>query len=152
MAKTVAIKYIVINAPSTYNLLLGRLALNRLGAVTTTTHMKMKLPSTDGKMITIKVDQKMAQKCYESSLKNCRTYTVAIQHRELGWIVEADINNERQPGTTEETREKVIKGKKFKLGTSLCKEVEDKKTNVILENMSTFAWSFVDMSGIDPNF
>ena len=104
-ARTVAIKYIVVNAPSAHNLLLARPALNRIAAVTSKTHMKMK-PSIEGKVITIKADQKMARKCYESSLKNRKTYTLAIQHRELGWMAEVDISSERRPEPTEEAREK----------------------------------------------
>jgi len=45
-----------------------------------------------------------------------------------------------------------IKGKKFKLGTSLCKELEDKIAGVISENMSAFASSSVDTPGIDSDF
>jgi len=36
--------YLVVNAPSTYNILLGRPALNRLRAVASTRYIKMKLP------------------------------------------------------------------------------------------------------------
>ena len=43
-AMTITIKYIVVNASSAYNLLLGRLSLNRLGAVASTTNMKLKFP------------------------------------------------------------------------------------------------------------
>jgi len=42
---TTKIRYPVVNAPSTYNILLGRPTLNRIGAVASTRHMKMKLPS-----------------------------------------------------------------------------------------------------------
>ena len=45
-ARTIIVKYIVINASSAYNRLLGRPFLNRLGAVASTTHMKTKLPSS----------------------------------------------------------------------------------------------------------
>jgi len=45
-----------------------------------------------------------------------------------------------------------MKGKKFKLSTSLYKEIEYKIVDVISENMNVFAWSSVDMSGIDPYF
>ena len=63
------IRYLVVNTPSAYNILLGRTALNRIGAVASTRHMKMKLPSLEGAVITIKSDQKEAKKCYENSLK-----------------------------------------------------------------------------------
>jgi len=67
-----------------------------LGVVASTTHMKMKLPSSEGGIITIKADQKMARKFYESSLKNRRgTYAITIQAREPRWIAEADINDDR---------------------------------------------------------
>ena len=44
-SRTANIRYLVVNAPSAYNILLGRPALNRIGAVASTRHMKMKLPS-----------------------------------------------------------------------------------------------------------
>jgi len=44
----------VVNANSAYNILLGRPALNRLRAVSSTRHMKMKLPDLSGKVIMIK--------------------------------------------------------------------------------------------------
>ena len=40
---TITIKYIVVNAPSSYNLLLGRPSMNKLGAVVSTSHTKLKL-------------------------------------------------------------------------------------------------------------
>ena len=52
-----------------YNILFGRLGLKRLGAVPSTRHMKMKLPSLEGAVITINSDQKESKRCYENSLK-----------------------------------------------------------------------------------
>ena len=66
------IRYLVVNANSAYNILLGRPTLNRLRAVSSTRHMKMKLPDLSGKVIVIKSDQEEAQKCYENSLKTKR--------------------------------------------------------------------------------
>jgi len=63
------IRYLVFNAALAYNILLGRPALHRLGAVASTRHMKMKLPSLEGRVIVIKSDQKAARKCYENILK-----------------------------------------------------------------------------------
>jgi len=71
-SRTASIRYLVVNGPSTYNILLGRPALNRLGAVPSTRHMKMKLPSLKGAVITIKSDQREAKKCNENNLKSKR--------------------------------------------------------------------------------
>jgi len=68
-SRTENIRYLVVNAHSAYNILLGRPALNRLKAVASTRHMKMKLPDLSGKVIVIKSDQQEAKKCYENSLK-----------------------------------------------------------------------------------
>ncbi|XP_068476921.1 uncharacterized protein [Phaseolus vulgaris] len=55
-SRTEKIRYLVINSNSAYNILLGRLALNRLNAVASTRHMKMKLPDLSGKVIVIESD------------------------------------------------------------------------------------------------
>ena len=68
-SRTINIRYLVVNAPSAYNILLRRPALNRIGAVSSMRHMKMKLPFLKGAVITIKSDQKAVKKFYENSLK-----------------------------------------------------------------------------------
>ena len=70
--RTVNIRYLVVNAPSAYNILLGRPAINRIRAVASTRHRNMKFPSLEGAIITIKFDQKAAKKCYKNSLKTKR--------------------------------------------------------------------------------
>jgi len=71
-SRTESIRYLVVNANSSHNILLGRPALNRLRAVSSTRHMKMKLPDLSGKVIVIKSDQEEARKCYENRLKTKR--------------------------------------------------------------------------------
>ncbi|XP_068486802.1 uncharacterized protein [Phaseolus vulgaris] len=73
VSRTEKIRYLVVNAPSAYNILLGRPTLNRIGVVPSTRHMKVKLPSMEGVVITIRSDQKEAKKCYENSLRNRRS-------------------------------------------------------------------------------
>ena len=74
-----SIRYLVVNASLAYNILLGRPALNRLRAVSSTRHMKMKLPDLSGKVIVIKSDQEEARKCYENSLKIKRGVVMVIE-------------------------------------------------------------------------
>jgi len=59
------VRYMVVNAPSSYNLLLGHPSLNSLKGMPSSYHMKVKLPSPQGKVIIMNVDQKIARKCYE---------------------------------------------------------------------------------------
>jgi len=87
---TVKIRYLVVNPSSAYNILLGRPALKRIGTVASTRHMKMKLLSLEGTVMTIKSDKKEAKKCYENSLKTKRgVFAVTTQHpREEGVTVQ----------------------------------------------------------------
>jgi len=43
--KTLKIRYLVIDANISYNILLGRSSLNKLGAIVSTPHLAMKFPS-----------------------------------------------------------------------------------------------------------
>ena len=82
------IRYLVVNAPSAYNILLGRPALNRIKAVASSRHMKMKLPSLEGIVITMKYNQKEAKRC-ENSLKTkiglCSVTTQPPREEEVAW-------------------------------------------------------------------
>ena len=63
------IRYLVINANTSYNILLGKSSLNKLGAIVSTPHLAMKFPSLSGDILTIHVDQKVARECYAESLR-----------------------------------------------------------------------------------
>jgi len=121
--RTENIRYLVVNAPSAYNILLGRPALNRIGAIASTRHMKMKLPFLDGMVITIKSDQKEAKKCYENNLKTKRgVFAVTTQPPREEGVTCAEITHERRPEPAEDFLEREIGGKMFKLGKSLGQE------------------------------
>jgi len=69
VTKTIFVRYILVNAPLSYNLLLGGPSTNKLGAVISTVHLKMKFPTDDGMVVTMAVNQEIDRKCYEDSLK-----------------------------------------------------------------------------------
>ena len=77
-SSTESIRYLIVNASFAYNMLLGRPTLNKLGAVPSARHMKMKLPDLAGKVITIKSDKKEAKRCYENNLKTKRGVFMVI--------------------------------------------------------------------------
>ena len=95
-SRTTNIRYFVVNAPSAYNILLSRSALNRTGTVASTRHMKMKFPSLEGTVITIKPDQKEAKKCYKNSFKTKRgVFAVTTQPPREEGITHAEIAREK---------------------------------------------------------
>jgi len=94
-SRTENIRYLIVNAPSAYNILLGRPVLNRIGVVASTRHMKMKLPSLEVTVITIKSDKKEAKKCYENSLKTKRgMFVVTTQPPREEGVTRAEIARE----------------------------------------------------------
>jgi len=66
--KTIPIRFLVVDVPTSYNVLLGRLSLNTIGVVVSTPHLAMKFPAPSGDVLTIHGDQQLAHECYMTSL------------------------------------------------------------------------------------
>ena len=82
LSKTINIRYLLVNANTSYNILLGRPSINRLKAIVSTPHLAMKFPSVNGDIATVHVDQKIARECYVASLKvepTRRLYTTSTE-------------------------------------------------------------------------
>ena len=107
------IRYLVVNAPSAYNVLVGRPTLNRLRAVSSTRHMKMKLPDLGGKVITIKLDPKEAKRCYENNLKMKRgVFMVTTRAQSEEGVAPSEIvARERRPEPAAEALERRVEYK-----------------------------------------
>jgi len=66
--KTNPIYFLVVDAPTSYNILLGRPSFNTLGAIVSMPHLAMKFPSLSADILTIHGDQQLARECYTASL------------------------------------------------------------------------------------
>jgi len=58
--RKIKIRYLVVDACTSYNALLGRSSLNKLGAIVSTPHLAMKFPIEKGEIATIYVNQRDA--------------------------------------------------------------------------------------------
>ena len=67
--KTVKVDFLVIDCPSTYNVILGRLTLNKIRAIVSTTCLTMEFFTDNREIATIRADQAVASKCYNVSLE-----------------------------------------------------------------------------------
>ena len=74
---TKEIDFLIVDCPSTYNIILGRPALNKLKAATSTYHLKVKFP-TAHRVGEIKRDQVLARKYYRAALTSRENHTWVI--------------------------------------------------------------------------
>ena len=73
--QTLTVRFLLVEANTSYNVLIGRRTLNGLGAIVSTPHMATKFPLDQGDIITIKAEPKIAWECYAQSLR-LNLYTV----------------------------------------------------------------------------
>ncbi|RDX95699.1 hypothetical protein CR513_21741, partial [Mucuna pruriens] len=150
--RRIPVVYTVIEAEASYNIIMGRPALNRLKAVVSTYHLCMKYPTVGG-VGAIWADATMAKRCYEDSLKvgqrRAAINTLSLEldprcHEERERPLPVDKLKEVQVGPLDSQRTKI--------GTTMTKEQEAELVQCLQQNSDVFAWSPRDMPGIDPNF
>ena len=61
-------RFLVVDAPSAYNMLLGRPSLNAIKAISSAYHMMIKFPTVSGVGM-VRGDQCVARECYSASMK-----------------------------------------------------------------------------------
>ncbi|XP_072054783.1 uncharacterized protein [Arachis hypogaea] len=147
-SKTLSINYIVVDVASTYNALIGRTTLNRLGAIVSTLHLCIKFPTQEG-IATVKGDKKLARKCYNKSL-NIRGKGKEVNSIEPGGIRGRDDLRPQPERKTEEVQIGNEVGKTTNIRANLGTDLKEDLIKLLCENSDLFAWKASDMPGIDP--
>ena len=65
---TTTARFLIVDAPSSYNMLLGRPSLNAIKAIPSAYHMMIKFPTISGVGM-VRGDQRVARECYSASVK-----------------------------------------------------------------------------------
>nr|XP_023912200.1 uncharacterized protein LOC112023810 [Quercus suber] len=133
------IDFLVVDCPSSYNVIIGRPALNKWKASTSTYCLKVKFPTENG-IGEVKGDQILARECYQAvfAAKENHAWTIEEKEEEKTEALEAVELFEREP--TKTTR----------IGTTLSLEMGTKLIQFLRENLDVFAWSHDDMPSISP--
>jgi len=73
--RMILVRYLIVDVNTSYNVLLGRPSLNKLGAIVSTPHLAMKFPTERGDVATVYADQRTTRECYVASLRLSPTIT-----------------------------------------------------------------------------
>ncbi|XP_059636130.1 uncharacterized protein LOC132278353 [Cornus florida] len=121
--------FVVVEIRPSYNLLIGRGWIHRVQGVPSTLHQVMRCLRPDGtKVIDIHRDQVAAKECYSITLKYAGKGKAPICS--IDWF---------QPERT------------TRVGERLVVEEKQELVNFLSQNADVFAWSHLDMPGIDPS-
>ncbi|KAL0373855.1 UNVERIFIED_CONTAM: Retrovirus-related Pol polyprotein from transposon gypsy [Sesamum radiatum] len=152
--KTLMIKFLVVDTPFAYNVILGRPGLNVFKAVVSTYHQKMKFPTKNG-IGEVICDQKEARRCYNLSLKKGEP-NERLKRKERE-DTEKSEPKKFKPERIEPVEEfKIVRliahvpEKVTRIGSKMSKVVETMMVEFLKENVDMFAWSPSDFQGINP--
>jgi len=154
--REVRVRFLLVEANTSYNVLLGRPCLNAFEEIVSTLHMAMKFPLDRGTICTIHADQQIARQCYAAGLRITPYNRPRKQHRSEVAMIDLDprtnTEDQIQPGgVTKEILIGAQPGHVTKIGGALKPDEEELLGAVILENRDLFAWSSTDMPGIHPD-
>ena len=79
---TTTARFLIIDAPSAYNMLLGRPSLNAIKAIPSAYHMIIKFPTIHGVGM-VRGDQRVARECYTTSMKQRAVENVSVDELDM---------------------------------------------------------------------
>ena len=143
---TTMVRFLIVDAPSAYNILLGRPSLNAIRAVPSAYHMVIKLPTTNGVGM-VRGDKRVARECYSASMKQKAVRSIYMD--ELDMRDEVSIrpmpSEELEPIQLDDQSEYLVY-----IESKLAKDVKDLLIHFLKHNIEVFAWKQEDMGGINP--
>ena len=142
---TAMVRFLIVDAPSAYNMLLGRPYLNAIRVVPSAYHMVIKFPTENGVGM-VRGNQRIARECYSASMKQNTVDNI--------YMDELNMRDEvtTQPASSEEL-EHVQLGDQPKhlvyIGSKLVEDIRSSLIRFLEQNMEVFTWKLEDMGGVD---
>ena len=143
---TTVVSFLIVDAPSAYNMLLGRPSLNAIKAIPSAYHMMIKFPTTSGVGV-VRGDQHVARECYSASVKQKAVDNIYLDELDMGDEVNTRLEppEELEPVPLDDNPEHLAYA-----GSKLVEDLKSLLTHFLKQNKDVFAWKHADMGGIDP--
>ena len=143
---TTAVKFLIVEASSAYNMLLARPSLNAIKAIPSAYHMMIKFPTTGGVGM-VRGDQRMTRECYSASVKQNAVDNVYMDELDMRDEVNTrpEPSEELEPVQIDDNPEHLAY-----IGSRLAEDLRHPLIHFLKQNRDIFAWKQEDMGGIDP--
>ncbi|KAL0385890.1 UNVERIFIED_CONTAM: hypothetical protein Sradi_2983300 [Sesamum radiatum] len=162
--KTCVLKFLVVDVPSVYNVILGRPTLNAFQAVISMYHMKIKFP-TPGGFGEVQGDPLLSRKCYVEDVRKGQKRSANETPKEAPFSkkgreddLEEDLEADRgappkvQPAEELQNIE-LVHGEPEKvtqIGSQMDEAIQEEVIQCLRCNVDIFAWTPQDLEGINP--
>ena len=140
------VRFLIVDAPSAYNMLLGKPSFNAIRAIPSAYHMMIKFPTTS-EVGMVKGDQRVARECYSASVKQKAVANIYLDEIDMRDEVNTrpDPSEELEPVLSDDNPEHLAY-----IGSKLAEDLRSLLTHFLKQNKDVFAWKQADMGGIDP--
>ena len=138
--------FLIVDASSAYNMLLGRPSLNAIKAIPSAYHMMIKFPTISGVGM-VREDQRVAPECYSASIKQKAVDNVYVDELDMRdkVLTRPEPSEELEPVSLDDDSEHLAY-----IGSQLAEDLKGLLTQFLRQNKDVFAWKQADMGGIDP--
>ena len=143
---TTTVRFLIVDAPSAYNMLLGRPSLNTIRVIPSTYHMVIKFLTANGVGM-VRGNQRVTRECYSASMKQKMVDNIYMDELDMRDKVSTRPVplEELKPVQLDDQPEHLVY-----IGSKLAKDVRSLLIHFSKQNMEVFAWKQEDMGGIDP--
>ena len=143
---TTTARFLIVDVPSAYNMLLGRPSLNAIKSIPSAYHMMIKFPTVSGVGM-VRGDQRVARECYSASMKQKAVDNVYMDELDIRdeVLTRPEPSEELEPVSLDDDPEHLAY-----IGSKLVEDLKGLLTQFLRHNKDVFAWKQADMGGIDP--
>ena len=143
---TTTVRFLIVDAPSAYNMLLGWPSLNTTRAILSAYHMAIKFPTANGVGM-VRGNQRVARECYLALMKQKMVDNIYMDELDMRDEVSTRpaASEELEPVQLDDHLEHLVY-----IGSKMDKDVRSLLIRFLNHNMEVFSWKQEDMGGIDP--